>query len=617
MLKFLLALVALTLASCNPAFAQSGPKYGKNGGVGSSTSIYVSGEPSGGTYAINGTTGRAVFAGVALQGPIDQTRMLTGSYGFKTWNTWSIASDDADCVFCVDNYRLHYFGGAAARGSRVGDFSQLVQTAATGGTGVNFFTGSQGVIQTNTGDGGTLGNYRGGYYGTNPIAKCEGAYIYACSPGEADTMVKAGTTSKYQFGWAVANYAAAQGTVQDVGLIFYSGGEQSANLGGGPWGPGLGWKTGICFCELESNGFPPLSPSATVFKVDTTSLTSIPVTNGFDLRKLDISGFAWASTNFTLQGTGQIYGNIASPGFVNNSYHAGYQFLVNGATPGAWYAAEFAGNNATEALTAGIVVPVSATNLQTNAVGCWITSERAQPMGIGGDVCGFFRATAKASNSAVFPINTVANDTSGFTGQTLTNELDFNVTVPGTTVNGANFVIVSTTGATLTGDRNALLVQGAFHPTSTWSNGLVTANGAVDLYAAFIGSQTAVAGTNRDSQPIGFTSYTSGNTRYIATVRSDSTGGLVLRPGSSGGSVVMQSNAGANLFYVNQALAVSNVPIQLAGAAVASLPTCNAGLKGALMHATDLIAVTYNAPAAGGGALDAPVFCNGTIWTVH
>jgi hypothetical protein len=47
------------------AYAQ-GPKMGKNGGVGSASSTFSSGEPTGGTYSINGTTGVATFPRVNL-----------------------------------------------------------------------------------------------------------------------------------------------------------------------------------------------------------------------------------------------------------------------------------------------------------------------------------------------------------------------------------------------------------------------------------------------------------------------------------------------------------------------------------------------------------------------
>lgn len=64
MRKIIAALALAALAFASPVAAQTGPKYGKNGGIGSSTSTYSGGEPTGGTYAINGTTGWASFGGV-------------------------------------------------------------------------------------------------------------------------------------------------------------------------------------------------------------------------------------------------------------------------------------------------------------------------------------------------------------------------------------------------------------------------------------------------------------------------------------------------------------------------------------------------------------------------
>lgn len=66
MRKLLALLVALVLAA--PLAAQTGPKYGKNGGIGSSTSTYSGGEPVPGTYAINGTTGTATVTSYKVKG---------------------------------------------------------------------------------------------------------------------------------------------------------------------------------------------------------------------------------------------------------------------------------------------------------------------------------------------------------------------------------------------------------------------------------------------------------------------------------------------------------------------------------------------------------------------
>lgn len=49
------------------AWAQAGPKTGKNGGIGSATSTFAGGEPTGGTYAINGTTGDGTLNKVVVK----------------------------------------------------------------------------------------------------------------------------------------------------------------------------------------------------------------------------------------------------------------------------------------------------------------------------------------------------------------------------------------------------------------------------------------------------------------------------------------------------------------------------------------------------------------------
>lgn len=55
----------------------------------------------------------------------------------------------------------------------------------------------------------------------------------------------------------------------------------------------------------------------------------------------------------------------------------------------------------------------------------------------------------------------------------------------------------------------------------------------------------------------------------------------------------------------------------LAGYTVGTLPKCDAATKGALAHATDVVTVGYNVSPKGGGENDVPVYCNGTMWTIH
>lgn len=54
--------------------------------------------------------------------------------------------------------------------------------------------------------------------------------------------------------------------------------------------------------------------------------------------------------------------------------------------------------------------------------------------------------------------------------------------------------------------------------------------------------------------------------------------------------------------------------VDTAGFTVATLPTCNAGAAGTRAYVTDATAPTYLGALVGGGAVVAPVFCNGTAW---
>ena len=58
--------------------AQTGPKMGKNGGIGSSSATYSAGEPTGGTYAINGTTGDGVLNKIDVK---SSSRAITNMNG--------------------------------------------------------------------------------------------------------------------------------------------------------------------------------------------------------------------------------------------------------------------------------------------------------------------------------------------------------------------------------------------------------------------------------------------------------------------------------------------------------------------------------------------------------
>jgi hypothetical protein len=85
----------------------------------------------------------------------------------------------------------------------------------------------------------------------------------------------------------------------------------------------------------------------------------------------------------------------------------------------------------------------------------------------------------------------------------------------------------------------------------------------------------------------------------------------------SASAAVFSKQGGTGLFYIGQDRTIAYTPMILANYTVAALPVCSSDKKGAMAAATDLTAITYNGSPTGGGSLSAPVYCNGTSWTIH
>lgn len=301
-----------------------------------------------------------------------------------------------------------------------------------------------------------------------------------------------------------------------------------------------------------------------------------------------------------------------SPAFSDSSYAGRFQSLLNGANPGTLYTSQQVGHQSTDAIAGAISVPVGASAHQTNAIAAYIISNRAQP-GNGGDVGGYFQVGCNANNCAGFGLNPMVYDKAGKNGQTLGNEFDFNRNAVDTTVNGINLVLNS--AGSPTGFANGFACRTSFR-TGKWNNCNVVEDGASSQYSYFIGATSSSA--NSDTQPIGLVSYNDSGSRYIATILGDRNGALVLRPGASGGSIAFQDSASAsNNAYVNSTAFTMAVPVILKNYTVATLPSCVAGLKGALAYVTDATAPTYNGALTGGGTNGVPVACSGTAWSSH
>lgn len=83
---------------------------------------------------------------------------------------------------------------------------------------------------------------------------------------------------------------------------------------------------------------------------------------------------------------------------------------------------------------------------------------------------------------------------------------------------------------------------------------------------------------------------------------------------SSAFAQVPPVNSGTTVYPSSGTIFVSGSAIKLVASVVGSLPTCNGGAQGLMYLATDLLTPTALGVAVGGGAVIAPVVCNGTNW---
>jgi hypothetical protein len=300
-----------------------------------------------------------------------------------------------------------------------------------------------------------------------------------------------------------------------------------------------------------------------------------------------------------------------NPVFTNSQYNSGFQFLANGARPGPWYNAQQVNSYATDALTSAILVPPAAAVHQVNGLASYIHTERAQPAN-GGDVAAYFQGQCAASNCAVFSLNTLASDSAGMTGQKIGVEIDNNVNSSDTTVNGINLVLSG--NLIMSGYANGYTCRIGYGEIK-WNTCLNIDDGAISGYSIFIGATGKGNGVN--SMPIGLRSRGAFGTQYIATIFGSQTGGLHFKAGAVGGLISFQDANGDSYAYLGAKTLTTNKPLQLPGYTVAMLPACNASLKGAYVHATDIVSVNYNIVPVGGGVNDAPVYCDGTSWKIH
>lgn len=196
-----------------------------------------------------------------------------------------------------------------------------------------------------------------------------------------------------------------------------------------------------------------------------------------------------------------------------------------------------------------------------------------------------------------------------------------------TTVSAALGVSSTTTVTAQNASALAVGRQGATNPAlavdssnASHVNGLVvtgTASGVAPfiLASGSVDTNIGIGIITKGNLPITFA--TASGTNQVQIIHTASTTNLMTLTGSNGGNPTI-STSGGNL-AITPAL-VGGSYLQTATTTVGSLPTCNAGTKGAHHFVTDSNAASYTAGigaiVAAGGTTNVPVTCDGTNWRI-
>jgi hypothetical protein len=251
-----------------------------------------------GTFALNvNPNPNSLAVGLSI------TQSASGSSGgapvFLNYNNVLSDNVDAGGNFVTGYFNQCVFGGAAAKGGRECFTAAISNNAATAATNTNRnYVAVTGVANAAFGDGGTgtgLGQAKGAFFATNFVASAAAGAtnLSELTGGEVNIAALAGSSVRYKAGWSIVTGTgdAVQGVI-DCALCI----SNNNNL--------IKWKDGILFGDM--NGWFPVSGNL---------LRTIggSFVNGFDLSTSTISGNAFASPGFAVNGaTGVV--NIGASG---------------------------------------------------------------------------------------------------------------------------------------------------------------------------------------------------------------------------------------------------------------------------------------------------------------
>ncbi len=244
-------------------------------GIGTST-------PGGYLAITSGNTARA----------IQVTQSVTQAVNSNLYNEISVTETNADVGANIMNaLRLnHVVTGTSTTGAR-NSFEVLLthSTATASGNTLRYYCAAAFVSYSMVGDGGSSGNYKGAYYGINPVAVLgdggsnDATWVANVTAVEANIAVRTGSDCYYKAGIQIAGAVddAVQGTGYDAMLSLSSQG-------------GVGWKNGILFSP--ANGAAPLDATVgTLIKTEGTD----SIYRGIDVSTYGFSSWAVYMKNTT------------------------------------------------------------------------------------------------------------------------------------------------------------------------------------------------------------------------------------------------------------------------------------------------------------------------------
>ena len=223
--------------------------------------------------------------------------------------------------------------------------------------------------------------------------------------------------------------------------------------------------------------------------------------------------------------------------------HRPHKFLFGGLRPDVSFSTEQGGYSALDILSAGLKVS-SGSMHQGNAFAAYLESSRPRPSSNGGDVAAYFSAKSMGSNANVFGINPLVSDTKGFPGQSLQNEMDFNVSDARTHVQG--LAVVLNSNQDMSSPPTGFVCRVA--NVTKWDRCFWAVDGSADV-AIVIGTKDK--SSESGSMHIVMHGRDASGNLLSASVQADIKGSLILRSGAGDGAVGFQDARGRNTGYIN------------------------------------------------------------------